>query len=47
VPAAGAARRCAAGEASRTSVSTSVFQALHERHCPSHRRKESPQAWQT
>jgi hypothetical protein len=38
--------RPAAGT-SRTTVSTSEFQALQARHCPSHRRKASPQAWQT
>ena len=32
---------------SRTTVSTSVFQPSQARHCPSQRRKDSPQDWQT
>src|SRR6185295_14976090 len=32
---------------SRTTVSTSVFQRSHARHCPSQRRKDSPQDWHT
>src|SRR6185295_5705546 len=32
---------------SRTTVSTNVFQPSHARHCPSQRRKDSPQDWHT